>query len=158
MNRQEALDLIVTTRREWEAAVSRFDEGQMTEALLPEGWSVKDAIAHIGFWEGRIARLYEILTEGETPVETFGESDVDFVNARAYQENQDLPLETVLANERRAYQALLSVAETAPEIDLFNNDRFPWTEGYPFINMILGNTHYHYLDHIPDLTAAASGQ
>lgn len=157
MDRQEALDLIVTTRKEWEAAVARFDEGRMTEPILPEGWSVKDAIAHVGFWEKRIAHLYGILTDAETPTETFGESDVDFVNARAYQENLDLPLETVVANERRAYQALFAIAQTAPEDDLFDGDRFPWTEGYPFVNMILGNTHYHYLDHIPDLTAAASG-
>lgn len=156
MDRTELLVRIRDGRAELEAALARFDRRELTEPLLPNGWSVKDATAHIGFWEQRIATLYELLSDGRVPQDAVGEESLDSLNGRVYEENRLLRVEIVQTNEREAYRAILAVAETAPEGDLFDPLRFAWTEGEPFYNWIVINTYGHYEDHIADLLAAKS--
>jgi hypothetical protein len=114
---------------------------------------VKDVVAHIGFWEGRIAGLYETLKAGEVPEGAVDLSTVDELNDRVFQENQLIPWGIAQVNEKEAFLALLAVAENAPDDDLFNPDRFPWTRGTPFLQFIIENTYEHYNDHLPDLRA-----
>lgn len=155
MDRNELLDRIRLGRAELEEALARFDKRDLTEPLLPNGWTVKDVIAHIGFWEQRIANLYEILSAGDVPQDAVGAETLDELNLRVFEENRLLPLGIVRLNEQTAYQALYRVAETAPDTDLFDPQRFAWTEEEPFVNWIVINTYGHYADHIPDLLAAA---
>lgn len=154
MDREELLQRIRASRSELEAEIGHFDKHRLTEPILPNGWSVKDVMAHIGFWERRIATLYEILTAGEVPQDTVDNETVDGLNARVHQENQMVPLGIAQINEKDAYQAILAVAENAPETDLFDSQRFPWTQGTPFYQFIVENTYEHYDDHLPDLRAA----
>lgn len=156
MDREELLTRIHEARRELEEAINRYTPNQVTEPLLPNAWSVKDVIGHIGFWEARMVSLYTILRAGHIPEDVVSEESVDELNERVHQENQWLPLGIVQLNEKEAYQAILSIAESAPEADLFDPNRFAWTEGDPFYRFIAVNTYEHYRDHIPDLLAAHS--
>ena len=97
--------------------------------------------------------LYDILRAGEVPQDVIEGDTMDQFNARAHEESQLLPLGIVQINELEAYQALLRIAETAPDADLFDPQRFPWTEGEPFYRFILVNTSEQYADHVPDLPA-----
>lgn len=155
MDRDELLGRIRDGRVELEDALALFNKHSLTEPLLANGWAVKDIIAHIGFWEQRIANLYQILSAGDVPQDPIGDESLDELNARVFRENQLLPLGIVQINEQAAYQALYKVAETASDEDLFNPQRFAWCEGEPFFNWIVINTYGHYADHIPDLEAAA---
>lgn len=154
MDRKELLDLMAEGRRRLETAIGLFNENQLTDPLLPNAWSVKDVLAHIGFWEGRIASLYEILSGGDVPSDVVDENSVDALNERVHFDNQLLPLGIVQLNEKEAYQRILDVAKTAPDADLFDASRFLWTEGIPFYQFIAENTYGHYNDHLPDLLAA----
>lgn len=154
MDRAELLNRIHAGRAELEDAIGRFDRRHLNEPILPNGWSVKDVIAHIGFWERRIANLYAILSNGELPTDAVGAESLNELNARVFEENQLLPLGIVQVNEQEAYLALLNVAEMAPDADLFDSDRFAWTGGEPFFNWIVENTYGHYADHVPDLNRA----
>lgn len=157
MDRSELLARIEASRKELEAEISRFDKQDINTPLLPNGWSIKDVVAHIGFWERRIAGLYDILKAGEIPEGTVDLSTVDELNNRVYEDNQLIPWGIVQVNEKEAYLALRAVAENAPDDDLFNPDRFPWTQGTRFAQFIVENTYEHYNDHLPDLRAIRSG-
>lgn len=157
MNRAELLTNIDTGRAELEAALASIDRAHLTEPLLPNGWTVKDVIGHIGFWERRIANLFDMLLRGEEPVDTVTNETVDALNGRVFQENQLVPLGIIELNEREAYQALRRVAETAADPDLFDPHRFDWTQGTPFYQFIVENTYGHYADHLADLRAVAGG-
>lgn len=155
MNRSELLTRIREGRAELEDVLHRFDRQNLTTPLLPNGWSIRDIIAHIGFWERRMVILYDTLRAGSMPQDPIGEETLDRLNARVYNENQLLPIGIVQMNEVEAYRTLLVIAETAPEADLFDSERFAWTEGAPFYRLIAVNTYEHYADHLPDLRAAA---
>lgn len=151
MDRDELLNNIREGREELQSALDQFDKRHMADTVLANGWSVKDVIAHIGFWENRMVNLYSILSSGDVPQETIDSLGLDDLNARVYEDNQLVPLGIVQINELEAYEKLLDIAETAPADDLFDPQRFAWTEGEPFYKWIEGNTYGHYADHIPEL-------
>lgn len=154
MDRDDLLTRIRDGRAEFESAAALFEKDEWTKPLLPNAWSVKDVITHVGFWEQRMVNLYHMLAAGESPRDVATAETVDELNARVYHENEMVPPGIAELNEREAYQALLSLAENAPEADLFDPRRFPWTEGEAFYRWIEVNTFEHYADHVPDLLAA----
>lgn len=158
MDRNELLGRIRDGRAELESALALFDKRDLTEPLLDSGWSIKDIIAHIGFWEQRMVNLYDILSAGDVPQDAIDGETLDELNARVFNENRLLPLGIVQVNELTAFRMLVNIAETAPDEDLFDPGRFAWCEGEPFRNWIATNTWEHYADHVPDLRAAAGSQ
>ncbi len=154
MDRNELLSQMHAGRHALEATLARVDAGQMDAPVLHDGWSVKDLLAHLAFWERRAVRLYETLARGEKPTGEVGsDAELDALNARVYSTGHERPADEVRTDEAAAYLALLQVAETAPEADLFDPQRFPWTEGRPLAAWIEGNAHGHYEEHLPELVA-----
>ncbi len=153
MDRAELLSQMQAGRTRLETALARVDAGQMDVPVLPNGWSIKDLLFHLGFWERRTTALYETLRRGAVPETARNDDEVNALNARAYTEGRDRPLDEVRTEEAAAYQALLAVAEKAPETDIFDPGRFCWTEGRPFFNWIEGNTYGHYDEHLPEVLA-----
>lgn len=156
MHRTELLNSMHEGRKALQNALDRFDKRHMADTLLANGWSVKDLIAHIGFWENRIVNLYNILESGDVPHDPIDSLALDDLNARVHVDNQLVPLGIVQINELEAYEKLLDIAETAPDDDLFDPQRFVWTEGEPFYKWIEVNTYGHYADHIPELLDVAA--
>lgn len=148
MDRVELLNRIRAGRELIAAAIARFPEDQIAEPGLIGGWSVKDMLAHLGWWEMRVTDIYGALSRGTSPRVVIAADEVDKVNERVIKEYRERSLEEAYAFESQAYRTLLSIAETAPEADLFNPYRFSWTGGEPFVNWIIWNTYEHYEEHL----------
>jgi hypothetical protein len=148
MDRVELLNKIRAGRELIEAALARFTPEQMLEPALPAGWSVKDVLTHLGWWETRAVDIYGTLSRGSIPRMVIAADELDRVNARVIEEYRAQPLEAIVSFEKQAYRYLLTIAETAPEADLFSPHRFAWTTGQPFVNWVIWNTYEHYEEHL----------
>lgn len=151
MDRQALLMNMRAGHERLEMVLARMDAARMVEPVLYGLWSVKDMLAHIGFWEQHIADAYRTLQRGDVPAPAPDETSVHEINARVFAEQRGRPLADVRREEGEAYRALLALAETAPEDDLFNPHRFAWTQGRPFAELIQNNTYEHYDEHVEDL-------
>jgi hypothetical protein len=151
MNKAELLANIRSGRQQLEVALARFSDEQLLVPRLHGGWSIKDLIAHFGFWEGRIVTLYGQLMRGEQPAAD--EPPLDELNAQAYAQRQAQTLDEVRREEQAAYTQLLAIAVNASDDDLFNPQRFAWTGGKPFAEWIENNTYGHYEEHQADHAA-----
>jgi len=69
-----------------------------------EGWTAKDAVAHLGTWMAEGARMLQRIAAG-TYVE--GEIDVDAENARYLEAMRDIPLDTVHLQAAAAHSELM---------------------------------------------------
>lgn len=147
MNRTELLANIRSGRKQLEVALARFSEEELLAPGLHGGWSIKDLIAHFGFWEGRIVTLYGQLLRGEEPAD---EPPLDELNAQAYEQYRAKSLDEVRRAEREAYTQLLAIAVAASEDTLFNPQHFALTDGKPFAEWIENNTYGHYAEHAED--------
>ena len=151
MNQAELLARVRMGRAQFESAFAQFSDDQLLDPNLPGGWSVKDLIAHIGFWEQHTALRFSALLRGvEPPDEALPQ---DELNARVYAQNRDKPLAEVRLQESAAYEQLLLLVENAMDDELFNPQRFAWTEGKPFAEWIESNTYGHYEEHQADFKA-----
>ncbi len=148
MSKTELLASIRAGRAQFESALAHFGDEQLLAPNLHDGWSIKDLIAHIGFWEQHTAMRFSALLRGvEPPDEGL---TIDELNAQVYAQNQHKPLAEVRLEEQAAYAQLLLLVENALDDDLFDPQRFAWTEGKPFAEWIENNTYGHYEEHQAD--------
>jgi len=146
------LNTLGTARDQLESALAQLNDAQMLRPGLNDNWSGKDLLAHLGWWEWRAVHLFESLKRTGTVADPVGTpTELDALNAKAFADNSQRSLPDVRQYEREAYQAILSLVETASDDDLFNPQRFAWTNGKPFVNWIAANTYGHYDEHRQNL-------
>lgn len=115
----------VSTKRELLAAedvgwmtfldlVESLTADQMEEPrYYPEGWSVKDLIAHIGSWQAETVQVLE-----QMRMETYARHriHVDALNEQFFEANKDLPLSVVRAECWSARNRMLEELNALPEV------------------------------------------
>ncbi len=150
--RQELLEKMQAGRAALSAAIANAPRDQ---AVLTNGWTARDWLAHLGGWEVRIADAYLSLAAGETPVWDLDRLSLDEVNALILEQAGDTTFAAARAGEERAYQRLLEIARTAPGADLFEPNRFAWMKSVPFAEWIGNNTYEHVEEHLLDWNGGA---
>jgi hypothetical protein len=97
-----------------DAIVDGLGPDLMTQTdLTPEGWSVKDLLAHLAAWMAEAACQLERVREGTYRVETL---DVEAMNAEFYEANKDLPVNVVRAELHAARTRMLTELDALPEL------------------------------------------
>jgi hypothetical protein len=150
MSKQKILDLI---RVEWEAletVLARLNRDQMLQPGVTGDWSVKDLVAHLAAWEGKMVQWLEESLRGEVPDRPApGQSwdDIDWVNEQFYTENRDKTLAEVLAAFRDGHRHAQQVIENLSEEELLDPHRFEWRKGDPMWHLVATNTWEHYQEH-----------
>lgn len=103
-----------------------------------EGWTAKDAIAHLGTWMAEGAQVLRQIAAGTYRE---GELDVDAANERFLAAMRDIPLETVHLQAAAAHAELLrawaELPEVTPEATIWVRKSGP----------------EHYAEHLPRLEA-----
>jgi len=138
----------VTTKREllraedagWSELIGLIESPSPAEieqpGYFPEGWSVKDLMAHIGSWQAEAGQILQQIRMGTyrgRPV------DVDAMNQQFYEANKDLPLPVVRAEAWAARNRMLAEWAELTEITPDAEDWF--RESGP----------EHYDEHLPRL-------
>jgi len=139
---------VMAIKRKWLAAEDRgwadyhglvdsLTPRQMEEpGYFPEGWSVKDLMAHIGSWQAETVQLLEQIHMGTFERQPI---DVDAMNAQFYEANRDQPLSVVRAESWSARIRMLEEWDALPEV---TSDAEEWfVESGP----------NHYAEHIDRL-------
>lgn len=158
MSKAELLAKINQSRARLEDSLGRLSESQLTRPG-PDGWSIKDHLAHLAAWELGMA---ELLGRGDRfaamQVETVfalghGEDEdlTDEINALIYQHHAGLSYAQVLAEFREVHRQMLDAINAFSDMDLYRaySDYTPDGKGpqAPVINWIMGNTYEHYDEH-----------
>ena len=151
MTRAQFLDLLRTTRVEWDALLAAVPEARMSEPGLDGAWSVKDVIAHIT-WHER--EMLGVLRAHALVGSDLWDLPLNERNAIIYAQNRDRPLAEVLAESCAVYPQLLAAAQGLAEEDLTDPGRFADMPGdwVPW-QLLAENTYTHYRDHMPAIQA-----
>jgi hypothetical protein len=151
MNKTELLAKVSQSRAEFEALISQFSDEQMLQPVLPGGWTVKDALAHIAWWARRGHIVINAVINGLEPEYSLDESDVDNVNRNTYEANRLRPLADLRREEVESYRTLFALVESLPDDKLSDPSQYAWTKGRPLSVVVEWNTFGHYDEHMPDL-------
>ena len=149
-NRAELMELIRRERAALENTLSQLAEEQLLQLLGPDGWTVKDLLAHITIWEQRMVQWTRESLRGYTPERPAPEmtwDDLDRLNQINYEESRDRPLDSVLGEFNRSYLQVLQIVGELTQEDLFDPMRFVWRHSDPMWHMVAANTWWHYREH-----------
>ena len=127
--------------------LARIPDERMEEIALYDNWSIKDFIAHIGWWAQTAAEHIAMYRRGEHPAPI----DTDTQNAEILDKYRITSLENVRAMEAAGAAALETQVEDAAEDEVFDANHFPAANGHALLGLIVGDSYEHYAEHLPDV-------
>jgi hypothetical protein len=153
----EVLDSIARERRRLRAAVRALGDRAMT-AKVTEGWTAKDALAHMIHWAGQIA--FGMGAPLVMPAWVSGASGSerpsgDEWNRRVVEYYRDAPLERVIADLDRVVDALIERIGLRTNDEMNATDAIPWGGDRPLWQQIASETYQHWPAHSADIERAA---
>ncbi len=158
MSKTQLLDVLRTEHANWEAALAEIEEDRMTLPILHAGWSVKDTIGHVAYYEQWLLGWLEAAARGQVTVASHRDLlDVDQRNAIIWMENKDRSLADVLEQARQVYERLYQLVTILPEEDLIVPNRYDryivpfWGEARPLWKCIAGDSYEHYREHTANI-------
>jgi carboxymethylenebutenolidase len=144
-------ELLARVEQGW-SEVQQAIAGRTADELVrpgPEGWSVREHLAHLAFWERQALFSY---IGGRPATEVAGMDQAalasfDAANAIVAARSASRSLEEVLAESREVHAALVAELAAHP-LDAWLRPRFPDDpDERPLILWIAGNTYGHYAEH-----------
>ena len=140
-------------------AIGRLSEDQLLDPRLPGGWSVKDVLAHLAWWDQWL--LYTVqLSDRPGPIrrppplfdEIPADNDrwADHMNARVYQFNRTRELSEIRAEFDIARQSVLQLVQSLSDADVFDADGLSAVVGQPVAPLLLG-IYEHYEEHAHEI-------
>ena len=143
-NKTELLQRIRTARAELERTLTGLDDAALS-APGPEGWSVKDHLAHLAAWGHKVLSNMDGRQSAEAlgvPEEVYQSGDWVAINEIVRAPDKDRPAGQIVAEYRRVHATLLQRIEALPEAALYGPDD-------KLRNNIAGNTYGHDEEHQP---------
>ncbi len=115
----------------------------------PEGWSVKEHLAHVTFWERQLLRSYIEGRPAAEVAEMDAETLRDFepMNQVAAERSRAKSLEQVLAEGRELHAALVAKLASEPLERWMQPRHADDPDERPLMLWIAGNTYGHYGEH-----------
>ena len=153
MNKHEVISRIKAERARWNALVAQVDDDRMLQPRAGGGWSGKDIVAHVIWYEREMVGM---LKSRVLAGSNLWAHPVHERNAAVHEEIKDLSLQEVRAWDDRTFPALIEQLERLPEeayVDASYFERMPG-EWVPW-QVIAGNTFEHYPEHLPAIRAIA---
>jgi len=130
----------------------------MTLPVLHDGWSVKDTIGHVAYYERWLQDWLEAAARGQLIVASHRDVlDVDQRNALIWAENKDRSLREILDESRSVFDRLLQLVKLLPEADLLDPYRYDryvipfWSQSQPVWKCIEGDSYEHYREHTSNI-------
>lgn len=133
---------------ELQGAITGRSEAELT-APGPEGWSVKEHLAHVTFWERLLLESYL----GGRPVPEVAEMDeaalrdMNAMNALTAERSRAQSLQEVMADSRALHEALAAKLRSQPFEAWMRPRHADDPDERPLMLWIAGNTYGHYAEH-----------
>jgi hypothetical protein len=149
-DKAELMLLIQRERAALEEVVGRLGEEELTRPG-PEGWSVKDHLAHIVTWE-QILLIHHLKGHSFAEATAMDEATATATEAMTaetglndffFKRDKDRPLAEVLADFQESHRRILA----ALEAESFESLLRPYHDDKPLLNWVRGDTYGHYEEH-----------
>ena len=161
LSKDQLLALMKRGWNDFDSFMSQFSEAQITQPTDAAGWTVKDHVAHLARWEDGIWALLNSQPRNVqmgVPDDLWAQNDYDAINAALRDLDKDLTLEQVRQHFSDVHERLIAKIEALSDADLqlpYEHYRPGSGMDKPVIGWISGNTHEHYAEHKPWITAIA---
>jgi len=143
-NKAELLARIRAARAKLDSRLAGLDDAALS-APGPEGWAVKDHLAHLAAWGRKVLANMDGRKGPQVlgvPEDVYKRGDWVEINEIVRAPDKARPAAEILAEYRRVHAALLERIAALPEAELFGADD-------NLRNNVAGNTYAHDDEHRP---------
>ncbi len=155
MDAREVRDSVIGNRRALSDAIAQVPEERVSEPGLDGGWSVKDVMAHVAWWDLRMCQRVGLpagLGAGAPepwPAESnqAGDAWADDINRQVREHYAAAPLAEVRAFYQTEGEAVMSTLEGIDEEHLASGSVLEHAVGRPVLEAIAVDTFEHYPEH-----------
>jgi len=125
MRKQQLLDRLEQSWAAFKASYAGLPTAVLTQPGVTEGWSVKDILAHISWWEEEaLKHLPHILQGGRPPRYADLYGGIDAFNAQMTELKRNLSLAEVLRQSDETHHRLIHYIQSIPEDQFSSQTRF----------------------------------
>ena len=144
----EMFELLESMRTELDDLEQSLTPEEKSRRGSLQGWSAKDMLAHLAFWNQHFNRQLERGFAGQ-PIPKSGDY-LDQVNNGVLYEHLEQPFDEALADEGAAYSNFRQIiAGISPE-DMQDPQKYAFLESRSLLERALGTYGYHTAAHISD--------
>lgn len=142
-------------RTELDTLLARVPRERLREPGVVGEWSVADVVAHLAAYEVFVGTalldetVKRILIFGADPPEDL---HGDAYNAWVVDQARPLPVDDVLAEERRGYVLIVQAVMALTDAEVAAPDRFPWLHGR-LAERLPNQCYGHHRMHMPAIEA-----
>jgi hypothetical protein len=154
MTKAALIEAIQEGRLDFDRLLSRIEKDEMAEAVLANGWTVAEVIAHIVVWDQRLLGWLAAAAHGDDPtIPAPGTTwdDIDRLNEENRIAQQGRPIDDTLADYHASLTLIFRALEQFDD-ETLNSQYFP-TEPEPLWKFFAANTYDHYAEHTEDIAA-----
>lgn len=158
MTKARLIEQMTAERSQWDALLEEIGESRMNVPAINGGWTIKDTVAHVTYYEHWLLNWLEAAVRGQVTVAQHRDLlSVDERNAIVFEENRPRRLADVLDESQLVFQRLLMMGRLLPEEDLLDPHRFDryivpfWEESRPLWKCIAGDSYEHYREHLTNM-------
>lgn len=153
----ELMKLIAETRADLESAIGAVPADRREEPL-PSGWSVKDLLAHLTFWERSLLDRLEASAVGgnvaELPYDI--DADVDAINARVFTQHSSQSWDVLHFDFEDVHRRMVEAVARLSDADLFDPARAQaliGVDAYSVCERVYAETAEHFVEHAVEIRA-----
>lgn len=122
-------------------------------------WTFVDAAGHLNGWRARSVARMEAAAGGTKPspppwpagMTTETDEGTDEINRWIHERYRARPLDEILTESREQWRRLRAATEQVPEPDLLAPGHYPWLNGAPLSEVILGAAEHLHEEHEADI-------
>ena len=118
MKKSDVLKALQARYQEWSALLDRLGPARLDQPGVNGSWSMKDLIAHLTAWNGRLVAFMQAARRGVTDLPHYWPAHLqteDKVNAWIYESNRRRSVREVLDEMNQVHQQLLAVIDALPD-------------------------------------------
>lgn len=110
------------------AALLGLSEEQLTTAEPIPGWTIKDLLAHVAFWDSFHTNRMQKVMDGRIQeiMEIGDDADMVAFNAKLLAEQKDIPLEQAIAMLQKERSGFMQLLKRLSDLELQSRIRLPW--------------------------------
>lgn len=134
----------------WAMTIDAAPPREMALPVLHGGWSVKDEVAHVAFWEARLLAVVRAARAGDAPPHPpliGNDAKVEAMNAEVLEASRQRGLDDVLADMERTHAAFVQAIWELSDDAIFDAHHFPWVGAESLAIAVAGDTYEHYPEH-----------
>ena len=122
-----------------------LDAGRRAQTVVVGDWSVKGVLYHATRYAGLLVQAFEAHARGDPPPpEVLARPDIDERNAEHFRASELRMLNDIVAESRRVFDRLITLAELQPDSFLTEPQRFPGVNEPVVVGRSISDVCKHY--------------